>query len=72
MNRFQPKKLLLSKWTAVKPVKKQKHFIVVNCLLDEETQKVLSCTLEAVMTKHHLELTPNSLKDSTTWLQGWQ
>jgi len=29
MNPLSPKKLLLSKWTAVKPVAKQKHFLVI-------------------------------------------
>jgi hypothetical protein len=28
MNPLNPKKLLLTKWTAVKPVPKQKHFLV--------------------------------------------
>jgi hypothetical protein len=28
MNLLNPKKLLLTKWTAVKPVAKQKHFLV--------------------------------------------
>jgi hypothetical protein len=28
MNPVDPKKLLLTKWTAVKPVAKQKHFLV--------------------------------------------
>ena len=72
MNRFQAKKLLMSKWTAVNPIDKQKHFIVSDCLIDEETKKVLSCTLEAVMTKHQFELSPETLKDSQTWLQGWK
>jgi len=72
MNRFQTKKLMLSKWTALNPVDKQKHFIVVACLEDEESQKVLSCTLEAVMTKNQFEITPQSLKDSQKWRQGWQ
>ena len=28
MNPLNPKKLLLTKWTAVKPVAKQKHFLI--------------------------------------------
>ncbi len=28
MNKINPQKLLNSKWTAVKPVKKEKHFLV--------------------------------------------
>lgn len=72
MNRFQPKKLLMSKWTAVNPVNKQRHFIVTECTIEEETLKVISCTLEAVMTKNQFELIPEKLKDSDQWRQGWQ
>lgn len=72
MNRFQPKKLLMSKWTAVAPLDRQKHFIVTDCLVDEETQEVIGCTLEAVMTKNKFEITPESLKDSQKWRQGWK
>lgn len=72
MNRFQAKKLLMSKWTAVEPINKQKHFIVTACLEDEASQKILSCTLEAVMTKNQFEITPNDLKNSEQWRQGWK
>jgi len=71
MNRFQPKKLLMSKWTALTPIDKQKHFIVTACTVDEETKKVVNCTLEAVMTKNQFELLPEELKDQQTWRQGW-
>ena len=33
MNPLSPKKLLLSKWTAVKPVAKQKHFLLIRVIL---------------------------------------
>lgn len=32
MNTFHPKKLLLSKWTAVQPLDRQKHFIVTKVI----------------------------------------
>ena len=72
MNRFHPKKLLNSKWTAVQPLAKQKHFIVIEVEVDEETSKVLSCTLEAVMTKKQTVLSPGELKDILKWQQGWR
>lgn len=72
MNRFNSKKLLMSKWTAVNPINKQKHFIVTECTIEEESLKVISCTLEAVMTKNQFELIPEKLKDSGQWRQGWQ
>ena len=35
MNPLHPNKLLLTKWTAVKPVAKEKHFLVVKLILPE-------------------------------------
>jgi hypothetical protein len=35
MNPLTPKKLLLTKWTAVKPVAKQKHFLVSRVIQPE-------------------------------------
>ena len=35
MNPLNPKKLLLTKWTAVKPVAKQKHFLVSRVIQPE-------------------------------------
>ena len=35
MNPVNPKKLLLTKWTAVKPVAKQKHFLVSKVIQPE-------------------------------------
>jgi len=72
MNQFNPKKLKLSKWTAVNPVNRQKHFIVVAIQVDEEQQNVISCTLEAVMTKNKTTVVLQDLKNSQAWLQGWK
>jgi hypothetical protein len=35
MNPLNPKKLLLTKWTAVKPVAKQQHFLVSKVIQPE-------------------------------------
>ena len=35
MNKLSPKKLLLTKWTAVKPIAKQKHFLVSKVIIPE-------------------------------------
>lgn len=71
MNRINPRKLLGSKWTAVHPVRKEKHFLVTEVEFDEEGQ-VLSCTLEAVMTRRADAIDWTTLKDSLHWRQGWQ
>jgi tryptophan-rich hypothetical protein len=48
MNSINPKKLLNSKWTAVMPTNKEKHFIVTEIEFDE-SGAVTSCLIEAVM-----------------------
>ncbi|MGO1500784.1 MAG: TIGR02450 family Trp-rich protein [Marinobacter sp.] len=40
MNNFNPKKLLNSKWTAVNPVNKEKHFLVTELEINEEDNVV--------------------------------
>lgn len=72
MNRFNPKKLLNSKWTAINPEQKEKHFIVTKLHWDEEQTMVMSCDLEAVMTKNTYNMPPEELKSLDDWLQGWK
>ena len=71
MNRFNPKKLLHSKWTACQPKGKERHFMVTEVQWNEERSEVLSCTLQAVINHHDYEIEPAQLKDSQTWKQGW-
>ena len=47
VNKFNPKKLIDSKWTAVNPVNKEKHFLITELELDEEGG-VVRCLIEAV------------------------
>ncbi|MDA3807974.1 MAG: TIGR02450 family Trp-rich protein [Thiomicrorhabdus sp.] len=70
MNIFNPKKLLNSKWTAVTPVNKARHFIITKLQYDIDGQVVL-CLLEAVIDKQEVELPPASFKESSIWMQGW-
>lgn len=71
MNKITPKKLLNSKWTAVSPVNKEKHFIIIEIDFDEEGV-VISCVIEAVMSKRQVAINWQDLKDQQRWLQGWQ
>jgi len=71
MNRINPEKLLLSKWTALKPVKKQRHFIVTR-LLRSDDEKVIACELEAVINKNSYEIVWQQLQDSSNWVMGWK
>ena len=69
---LHPKKLLLSKWTAVAPARKEKHFLVSRVILpDPPDAKIEWVELEAVHTKKTLRLKWRALRDPANWLQGW-
>ena len=52
MNPLHPKKLLLTKWTAVKPLGRDKHFLVAKVVLPDEPGAAIEWVeLEAVMSK---------------------
>ncbi len=71
--RLNPKKLLMSKWTAVKPVAKQKHFLV-NKIITPETpdQPIEFVEIEAIYTKKTKQIAWRELTDTDAWLQGWK
>jgi len=70
MNNINPKKLLNSKWTAVKPMNKEKHFIISDIEFDEEV--VVFCQLQAIMTKKNYAIDWSDLKNDKEWIQGWK
>jgi tryptophan-rich hypothetical protein len=72
MNPVDPKKLLLSKWTAVTPVGKEKHFLVARVPLPEPPGSPLEWVeIEAVMSRRSSLLRWRELKDATRWRRGW-
>ncbi len=71
MNRINPHKLHLSKWTAVVTEHKQKHFIVTRLLLDEQ-QQVIGCELEAVINRRTYTIDWHELEDDKRWIMGWK
>ncbi|WP_105264728.1 TIGR02450 family Trp-rich protein [Pseudoalteromonas sp. T1lg76] len=71
MNRINPAKLHHSKWTAVKPMNREKHFLVSEIEFDEEGS-VISCKLEAVLSKNEYLIDWTELKSQEQWLQGWK
>ncbi|QEY60202.1 TIGR02450 family Trp-rich protein [Pseudomonas sp. C27(2019)] len=71
MHQINPKKLLHSKWTAVSPINKEKHFLVTELKFDEEGT-VIHCLLEAVISNRVAPIDWQELKNSAHWRQGWQ
>lgn len=71
-NLLSPKKLLLSKWTAVKPSHKRKHFLVSKVILPELPETAIEFVeLEAIFDQYSQIIPWRELKDSGIWLQGW-
>jgi tryptophan-rich hypothetical protein len=72
MNPVNPRKLLLSKWTAVKPVARQKHFLVSRVIQPElPADPIESVEIEAVFSKATQVIRWRDLQDDTVWRQGW-
>ena len=68
MNPLNPKKLLLTKWTAVKPIAKQKHFLVSRVIEpDLPTDPVVSVEIEAVFSKATQVIAWRELQDDRVW-----
>ncbi|WP_285425586.1 TIGR02450 family Trp-rich protein [Pseudomonas sp. efr-133-TYG-103a] len=71
MNRLNPQKLLLSKWTAAHPQNREKHFLVTELFRDEEGT-VLEIELQAVLTKRGERMAWQALTDDQSWRMGWK
>ena len=73
MNALSPKKLLLSKWTAVKPIAKQKHFLVSKVIVPESpNEKIEFVEIEASYSKKTTQIAWRDLRNSELWIQGWK
>ncbi|WP_417775996.1 TIGR02450 family Trp-rich protein [Stutzerimonas xanthomarina] len=71
MNRFNPDKLLLSKWTATQPQNKEKHFLITE-LLRDENGVLVQVELQAALTQRSQWIDWRELRDDQRWLFGWQ
>ena len=72
MATLHPKKLLLSKWTAVKPLAKQKHFLVCKVIEPEPPEApVVWIEIESVYSKKVRRIRWRELLDGAVWKQGW-
>jgi len=72
LNPLNPKKLLLSKWTAVQPTHKRKHFLVSKVIAPELAEGAIEFVeLEAVFDQQVRTIPWRELKDPKIWRQGW-
>ena len=71
MNKINPKKLRHSKWTAVHPVNKEKHFLVTDVEYDEKGE-VIFCLIEAIISKRPVSIDWRELTNKDKWIQGWK
>ncbi|HSP31224.1 MAG TPA: TIGR02450 family Trp-rich protein [Halomonas sp.] len=70
MKKINPNKLYHSKWTAVQPRNKEKHFMVTQLLRDEE-ERVVEVIIEAIHSQREIILPWHELKDDSVWKMGW-
>ena len=71
MNFVNSKKLLNSKWTAVNPVNKEKHFLITEVDFNEDGA-IIHCLMEAVISRRSFPIQWENLRDSSKWLNGWK
>ncbi|MDP2868882.1 TIGR02450 family Trp-rich protein [Methyloversatilis sp.] len=72
MNPLHPKKLLLTKWTAVAPVCRNLHFLVTKVIEPDPPETAIRwIDIEAVHSRSVRRIEWRELKDSTRWRQGW-
>jgi len=66
------KKLLDTKWTAVQPVDREKHFVVTKVIEPEPPgSPVVSVEIEAVHSKRARIIAWRELIDAARWRRGW-
>jgi tryptophan-rich hypothetical protein len=71
-NPVNRKKLPGSKWTAVTPVRREKHFLVLDWVRDENGEPTDHVVIEAVLTNAVRELHWRELEDAERWRIGWR
>jgi tryptophan-rich hypothetical protein len=63
----------MSKWTAVNPQEKEKHFLATKVIDPEQPKHLIELVvMEAVLTKRSFTMRWEVLTDLTKWVQGWQ
>ena len=71
-NALSPKKLLHTKWTAVAPRNREKHFLVTKVIEPVPPgSPVVSVEIEAVHSKRTRVIAWRELKNELQWRRGW-
>ena len=71
-NTLSPKKLCHTKWTAVEPMNKAKHFLVTRIVEPVPPgSPVVSVEIEAVHSGRTQLIAWRELKDAARWRRGW-
>jgi tryptophan-rich hypothetical protein len=65
-------KIVGSKWTATRPVDRQKHFIVIDWVRDEDGTPTELIEIEAVLTRNVSVVHWRELGDPAIWRIGWR
>ena len=72
MNALNPEKLLLSKWTAVQPLNKDKHFLIAKVIEPLDAgDKIEWVEIEAVFSRSIQQVSWRELQNEEVWKQGW-
>ena len=72
MNPLNPKKLLLTKWTSVTPVAKEKHFLVSKVIKPKLPDGPVELVeVEAVFSKATQVIAWRDLQNADVWRIGW-
>lgn len=66
-----PKKLHHSKWTAVTPTNREKHFIVTRVIEPDDGTPIMMIDLQAVHSQRTETIAWRDLFDETRWSVGW-
>ena len=71
-NPVNHRKLPNSKWTAVCPVNREKHFLVLDWVRDENGDPTDHVQIEAILTNVVREIFWRELEDPGVWRIGWK
>jgi tryptophan-rich hypothetical protein len=73
LRRLNPAKLLLSKWTAVTPRHREKHFLVTKVIEPTTPGQVCEFVeLQAVVSRRARTIRWRDLQNGSAWIQGWR